>query len=125
MLKHIALTINDSEEIERFYIEILQFAIKNKFTVNEKITRQVFNLNGCADVYLMVYEDIVFEVFISSKRERKVFSHIALAYPDAEIIYNKAIQSGYKGLVRSNSDNCTFFIRDKSANMFEIKELSR
>jgi extradiol dioxygenase family protein len=122
MLQHIALTINDSKEIERFYQDILQCTIKHKFTINEEITLQVFNFRESADVCLMVYEDIDFEIFIASQREKKVFSHISLAYRNAEQINNKAVQSGYKSLIRSNAGSHTYFIWDKSGNMFEIKE---
>jgi len=41
MLQHIALTVNDSEEIENFYKEVLLFNMHRKFSVNGE-TRQIF-----------------------------------------------------------------------------------
>lgn len=121
VLQHIALTINDSEEIENFYESILLFSLKHKFSVNGEIIRQIFNTGETVDVYMMEHQDTHLEIFLSPKKERKVFSHICLAYWNAEIYYNKAVEIGYKALVKKNPVNDTYFIWDKSGNMFEIK----
>lgn len=123
MLQHIALTINDSEEIENFYENILLFSLKHKFSVNGEITRQVFNTEETVDIYMMGHYDTQLEIFLSPKKERKVFSHICLAYWKAEITYKKAVELGYKALIKKNPVSDTYFIWDKSGNMFEIKEI--
>ncbi|MFN2396768.1 MAG: VOC family protein [Bacteroidales bacterium] len=123
MLQHIALTINDSEEIENFYENILLFSLKYKFSVNGEIVREIFNTEEIVDVYMMGHHDTRLEIFLSPKKEKKVFSHICLAYWKAEIAYNKAIKYGYKALVKNNPKSNTYFIWDKSGNMFEIKEI--
>jgi extradiol dioxygenase family protein len=123
MLQHIALTINDSEEIENFYENILLFSLKRKFSVNGEVTRQIFNTGETVDVYMMGHQDTQLEIFLSPKKERKVFSHICLAYWKAVITYNMAVELGYKALVKKNPVNDTYFIWDKSGNMFEIKEI--
>lgn len=124
MLQHVALTVNDSEEIENFYEEVLLFKVHHKFSVNNEITRQIFSVEGLTDVYVMNHQDIQFEIFISPRKERKVFSHICLAYLKAEITYTKATELGYRALVKNNPVNDTYFIWDKSGNMFEIKEIT-
>jgi catechol 2,3-dioxygenase-like lactoylglutathione lyase family enzyme len=53
MLQHIALTVNDSEEIENFYEDVLLFTLKHKFTVNDKLSETVFNVREETDVYVM------------------------------------------------------------------------
>jgi hypothetical protein len=123
MLQHVAFTVNDSEEIENFYGDVLQFTIKHKFSVNSEISQQVFNVPSETDVYVMEHNGMQFEIFISPRKEKKVFSHICLAYRKAEITYNNALKSGYKAIIKSNPDYNTYFIWDKSYNMFEIKEL--
>ena len=123
MIQHIALTINDSEEIENFYENILLFSLKHKFSVNGEITRQVFNTGETVDVYMMEHQDNQLEIFLSPKKEKKIFSHICLSYKKAEIIYNKTVKLGYKALVKQNPVSDTYFIWDKSGNMFEIKEI--
>ena len=123
MIQHIALTINDSAEIKNFYENILLFSLKHKSTVNGEITRQVFNNGETVDVFMMEHLGIQLEIFLSPKKERKIFSHICLAYKKAEIIYSKTVKLGYKALVKKNPVSDTYFIWDKSGNMFEIKEI--
>jgi hypothetical protein len=124
MLQHIGLTINDSKEIKNFYEVVLLFNMKHKFSVNREITRQIFNAEGTTDVYIMSHHNTHFEIFISPEKEKKMFSHICLAYRKAETIYSKAIGLGYKVFIKKNPGNDTYFIWDKSENMFEIKEIS-
>jgi hypothetical protein len=54
---------------------------------------QIFNVNTLTDVYVLEQQDIEFEVFISPKKENRVFSHICLSYQNqywiGEICYNK------------------------------------
>ena len=122
MLRHIGLTVTDSEEIENFYEEVLFFRMKNKFTMNSNASQQIFNVNGLTDVYLMVFKNVEFEIFISHRKEKKVFSHVCLAYQKPEITYKNALKSGYKALIKNGADHDTWFIWDKSGNMFEIKK---
>lgn len=121
MLNHVALSLTDSEEIENFYKEILLFSIDHKFTMNSLISQKIFNIKNPTDVYVMRYEDVVFEIFISMLKEKKVFSHTCLSYHNPEVIYNKANKSGYRTEIREGQDHSTWFIWDKSGNMFEIK----
>ncbi|MBN2699412.1 MAG: VOC family protein [Bacteroidales bacterium] len=122
MLQHIAITINDSEEIENFYEDVLQCRLKHKFKLNREISRQIFNKDAAPDIYVMVLQDSEFEIFLSSGRERKEYSHICLAYPQSEEIYRKAAERGYKTLIKKNPVNDTYFIWDRSGNLFEIKK---
>ena len=123
MLQHIGLTVTDSEEIENFYEEVLFLSMKHKFTINNNISQQIFNVNDVTDVYVMCQQDLEFEIFISRRKEKRVFSHVCLTYPEPEIIYESAVKSGYKALVKNGSDHNTYFIWDKSGNMFEIKKI--
>lgn len=121
MLQHVALTVNDSEEIEKFYEDVLLFRHGYKFSLKDKIAREIFNVTGTTDVYKMVQMDVQLEIFLSSKKENKVFSHICLAYPDPEKIYHKAVDRGCKTFVKKNPVKNTFFIWDQSGNLFELK----
>lgn len=123
MLQHIALTISDSEEIENFYEDILLFNLRHKFSLSKGTSMQFFNIEEKADVYVMEHHNTQLEIFLSPGKERKVFSHICLAYWKAEIAYKKAVEHGYKALVKMNPVNNTCFIWDKSGNMFEIKHI--
>ena len=121
MLQHVAFAVNDPEEIKSFYEEVLLFVIKRIFSIDGKVSQKVFNVPGKTEVYVMSNYDAQFEIFITPKEERKVFSHVCLAYLDAEIVFNKATIMGYKAIIRNGADHNTYFIWDKSGNMFEIK----
>jgi len=123
MLHHIALTVNDFEEIENFYEDVLLLTIHHQFSVSEEISRGLFNIMASADVYMMERQDVRFEIFISEKREKRAFSHVCLVYREAKQVYKKAVEIGYQVRVKQNPKGETYFIRDKSGNMFEIKEL--
>jgi len=79
MLQHIALTVNDPEELKNFYEAVLLFNMHHKFSLKGEIARQIFDEEGLTDVYVMNHQDIQFEIFISPKKEKKVFSHICLS----------------------------------------------
>lgn len=114
MLSHIALTINDSEEIENFYEEVLLFSILQKFSVNEEISQKIFQSEGISDVYMMEHQSLRLEIFISPKKEKKVFSHICLAYWKAAIIYEKAVASGYKAVIKKTRTTTPFLFGIKA-----------
>jgi len=53
MLQHIALTVNDSEEIENFYEDVLLFTLKHIFSVDDELCEKLFNVPERTDVYVM------------------------------------------------------------------------
>ena len=123
MLLHVAISIDSPKDIENFYQKILLFTVQKEFSINKEISHNIFNTEEVADVVLMAHQSVQFEIFISRKKETKLFSHVCLAYKHANLIYEKAINSGYKTRIKKNKDNQTYFIFDKSGNMFEIKEI--
>lgn len=121
MLKHIALTVNDAAEIKNFYEDVLLFGLKQKNTIDGEVISQIFDVKAATDIYIMEQHDVQFEIFISPVKERKVFSHVCLVYRNAEVIYNNGLKQGYKVIIKKNPGSDTYFIWDKSGNMFEIK----
>lgn len=121
-LQHIGLSVNNFNEINNFFKEILHFNLHHTFSINEEITHHIFQINEKVDVYVMEHQNVEFELFVSTNNERKVFSHVCLAYPNAETIFKSAIEAGYRSVIRHGKMNDTYFIWDESGNMFEIKE---
>lgn len=121
MLLHVAITIQSSKEIENFYKKILLFTVQRKFSLNKETSQKIFNTEEVVDVYLMEHQSVQFEIFVSRKKEKKLFSHVCLAYRQTNTIYEKAIKLGYETQIKRNKENNTYFIWDKSGNMFEIK----
>lgn len=124
MLLHYALAINDPEEIQEFYTNVLQFTPERNFTVNSKLSQEIFNIDTAVDVCMVSLAGSQIEIFITSVQEKKVFSHICLAYRNSKAIYNAAVSGGYSAVARNNPGSDTYFIRDKAGNLFEIKEAS-
>ena len=125
-LNHIALTVSDSEEIENFYEDILSFRLKRRFLMDANIGWKFFNRKKETEVYFMECDGVGLEIFLSPEKGKKLFLHVCLEYPNAKVIHYKAKKRGYKTEVKINPGrNDTYFIWDKSGNMFELKEVSK
>ncbi len=122
-IHHIALSITDSAEIENFYQQILSFTLKHQFSLFPSVALEVFNTEKTVDVYVMEKQDVQLEIFINPEKERKLFSHICLMDREAELIYRNATQQNYRSSIRENQGHSTYFIRDRSDNMFELKRM--
>ncbi len=125
MLHHICLSINKLEEVENFYKNVLLFTVKYTSTIDQETILKIFNKPVAVNVYMMENQDTLFEIFINPTQERKIFSHVCLAYEQHEAIYNNAVEQGYKTVIKENPDYNTYFIWDNSGNIFEIKKLSK
>jgi catechol 2,3-dioxygenase-like lactoylglutathione lyase family enzyme len=123
-LNHVALSVNDSEEIENFYEIILEFNLKRKFLMDAGISLKFFGKEKEIDVYFMEKDDVGLEIFLYPEKGRKTFPHLCLEYPNYSVIYSRAKKQNYKTEVKINPGrNDTYFIWDKSGNMFELKKV--
>ena len=123
-LNHIAFSVNDSEEIENFYEDILEFSLKRKFLMDAGIASNFFGVNKEVDVYFMAKDDVELEIFLYPKKRKKIFPHLCMEYPDCSVIYSRAKKRGYQTKVKINSGRSdTYFVWDKIGNMFELKEI--
>lgn len=121
MLKHIALTVNNEDEIKEFYTDLLDFRLTKQFSLDEKTGQNIFKLSGQAGVYYMTHSNVELEIFLGSHKEKKAYAHICLAYREAEMICQKAAGRGYRTYIKKNPGKDTYFIWDKSGNLFELK----
>lgn len=63
------------------------------------------------------------EIFLYPEKGKRIFPHYCLEYAGNNIVYSKAQKRGYKAEVKINPGrNNTFFVWDKTGNMFELKE---
>ncbi|MGV8091222.1 MAG: VOC family protein [Mangrovibacterium sp.] len=124
MLHHIALTVTDPEEIRNFYEEVLLFSLRYKFSLDTiDVLRQLFHTDRQTEVYVMKHQDVQLEIFIDPVKEKKRFSHVCFQYRETGLIFDQAVKSGYRTWTKKNSGRLTYFIWDKSENLFEIKEM--
>ncbi len=123
MIHHIALTVNDFSDINNFYEDVLNLSKLYQFILSDELSQKIFSKEKGAEVYVMKKNDIQFEIFVSKQKEGKVFSHTCLTYENSEEILQKAKTNGYKVVVKPNhGKKDTYFIWDRSGNLFEIKE---
>jgi len=121
-LEHIALNIADLKEIESFYCEILGMSEIRHFVLDKNLAREIFGIEKETTVFQLEKNEIVLEIFLIPERFEYGFSHLCISISDREEIANKADQNGYScmRLKRRNSD--MIFIKDKSGNIFELKQ---
>lgn len=123
MIQHVALSINERDDLENFYMDVLMFHIHYQFTISRDIAKMIFDCDRDLTVVVMRKDAMEFELFLSDKIENKVFSHVCISVENSKQIMERAELAGYKTVTKSRKDGYdTFFIWDKSANLFEIKE---
>jgi len=125
-LNHVAFSVNDSEEIENFYEDILGFSLQRKFLMDAGISLKFFGKEKEIDVYFMEKDDVGLEIFLYPEKGRKTFPHLCLEYPNSNTVFYKARKLGCKTEIKINPGRSdTYFIWDRSGNMFELKELQK
>ena len=121
-LEHVALTITDPEEVENFYLNILGMNESRNFVLDRDLAVKIFGMDQAPSVFQLHNEDVFLEIFISESTGDHGFRHICLKVEDREELVNKAGQGGYSCTRISREYADLIFIRDKSGNIFEIKE---
>jgi len=122
MVDHIGLAVNYQEDIKDFYQDVLNFSEDYKFSIDSSITGEIFNIIEPVEVKVLCRDDTKLELFLTGRKEHKIFSHICLYCRDADDIYKRSEKGGFRSIVKKGKDKNTYFIRDKSGNMFEVKE---
>lgn len=121
-LLHIGLQINEFD-LNDFYVDVLGGKIENSFTLNSADTQLIFGLNEEIKAYFVSWEGLMFELFVRDKILEKSCSHSCLISKNATTIANKAVEKGYSLYIRKKYEKDTYFIKDKTNNLFEIKIL--
>lgn len=122
MFQHLAFSINDINEIKGFYIGILGMKKIKNFTLNRDLSKQIFNFDSDIDVFLLKKDDLVLELFISKENSKNIYNHICIEVNNREELYLKAKNNNYECLRINRDYSDLIFIKDKSYNLFEIKE---
>ncbi|MBL7128675.1 MAG: VOC family protein [Ignavibacteria bacterium] len=121
-LEHIALTISEPEEVKNFYKDILGLTEVKTFAIKESLANDIFGLNEEASVFLLQKDNLLLEVFIRQETKRQSFNHICLSVNDRESLFRRAKQKNYECIRIERDTYDLIFIKDKSGNVFEIKE---
>jgi len=122
-LEHIALSISDYKEIEKFYMNILGMKQIKNFILRKELTSNIFEINEEITVYLLQKDKVTFEIFITTKYRKQAFDHVCISIKNREEFINKVLQSGYKVIRIEREIFDLIFVKDKDENIFEIKEM--
>jgi catechol 2,3-dioxygenase-like lactoylglutathione lyase family enzyme len=121
-LEHIALTITDYSEIKDFYQKILGFYEIRSFMLKKDLARDIFGIGKDTKVFHLQNDDLSLELFVMPERFEHVYNHICISVPDQDEIAFQADQNGYESIRIRRQNSNMIFIKDKSGNLFEIKQ---
>ncbi|SRR6056297_113956 len=121
MLEHIAITVNGSDEIINFYQNILGMEEGRNFVLDKSLSAKIFGVNKNLPVYLMQRDDLVLEIFIYKQNLQSV-NHLCISVDNRENLTKKLQEKGYETIIIEREQPDLVFIKDKSGNIFEIKQ---
>ena len=121
-LNHIAITITDVSEIEGFYKNLLGMKDVRRFEISKDKVIEIFGIEKEIVAYQLQKDDLVFEVFVLLQTFEKGFNHICISVPDREELVRKAIKNSYNVTRIKREHFDLIFVKDRSGNIFEIKQ---
>jgi catechol 2,3-dioxygenase-like lactoylglutathione lyase family enzyme len=119
---HVAVAVNDLSEIKDFYVNILGLEIIRKFTLSKDISSKIFSINKETEVTVLGKGDFSMEIFKSDKTSQNDFQHVCITVNNREKVIQKARENNYPCIIIKRDTSDAVFIRDKSNNLFEIKQ---
>jgi catechol 2,3-dioxygenase-like lactoylglutathione lyase family enzyme len=121
-LEHIAITVSKPADIKDFYLDILGMKEVKNFVLNKVLANKIFSINKETSVCLLQKDDISLEMFILPGQSKRSFEHICLTVKDREKLVENSLKQNYECIRIERDLFDLVFIKDKSGNVFEIKE---
>ena len=121
-LEHIAITVSEPADIKDFYLDILGMKEVKNFVLNKVLTNKIFGINKVTSVCLLQKDNISLEVFILHGKNKHSFEHICLTVKDREALVENSLKQNYECIRIERDLFDLVFIKDRSGNIFEIKE---
>jgi hypothetical protein len=119
MIKHVGIQVI-SEDIEGFYIGVLNGLRTSNRTIDKSIAGKIFNIQKDVKVSYVLCKNVEFELFVHEQKMPGSFQHLCLQVRNPKQIYQSAKSAGYQTIVRETEKNTSYFIKDKNNNFFEI-----
>jgi hypothetical protein len=94
--------------------------IKN-FEIDKLLAHKIWGINKKTQVYMLNNNQLFLEIFIDKNEHAQRFNHICIKIDNSESLINKAIAANYECLRIERKYADLVFIKDKSGNIFEIK----
>lgn len=125
MLRHIGIQISDIIEIENFYIDILGFREFDRFNLRDTVAKEVFGTEKPIIVSRLKQFNLILEILVHPSQAAPSLNHVALEFWKAADVIHLAQSAGYKVIeFKKENGSMARFVRDKSGNLFEIKEIN-
>lgn len=121
-LHHLALTIQNTSEIQQFYIYLLGFELIQEFKLEADWANKIFNINKTSQAFYLEGHGLALELFIDENKKQNTFNHWCLSFPDRESFIETAQKQNAKIIRIPRDSHDLIFIKDASENIFEIKE---
>ncbi len=123
-LNHIALSIQDKEDLIDFYQNILGFSLEYQYEINATLSSTIFDIEKPTEVHRYSKDNLHFEFFITTEKITPVFAHIGIDVVDRETIADKCNRAGYQVIrVERKEKYDLLFVSDKAGNKLELKDL--
>jgi catechol 2,3-dioxygenase-like lactoylglutathione lyase family enzyme len=122
-LNHIGLNVVSENEIDTFYKSVLGFSEERSFELNELLSGEIFGIDNKAKVFLLKNNDLILELFVNKNIVQNGYNHLCIDVENRNEIVKKCERSGYETVVKKRTGKPDMiFVKDKSGNIFELKE---
>ncbi|MBN2442070.1 MAG: hypothetical protein JXJ04_12020 [Spirochaetales bacterium] len=118
---HIGISIKYISDINDFYIDILKMNVEKKFILDMSLAEQIFDVQKEIEIITIGKDNLKIELFISISNLNN-YSHICISVDDRNEIIEKVKQKNYPYKIIKKNPFDMVFIKDKSNNLFEIKQ---
>ena len=124
-IEHFAVSSNNEEDSDRFFIELLDMKKERAFAVSEDLMEQFFGVRKEQKIVRYGNDEVSVEAFITNDNSKVIdrFTHICLIIEDREKLIEKAKKLNFEVIKvpRKNSDGFYLFLKDHFGNLYEIK----
>jgi len=124
-IEHFAVSSNNEEDSDRFFIELLDMKKERAFAVSEDLMEQFFGVRKEQKIVRYGNDDVSVEAFITNNNSKVIdkFTHICLIIEGREKLIEKAKQLNFEVIKvpRKNTDGFYLFLKDHFGNLYEIK----
>lgn len=123
---HVAVVCRSRENADRFYMGILGLQKIKASSLNEDLTKQIFDTACECQIILYGNENFAVEVFVDASAAGKTnpFVHLCLEVEEREEFLGKCLSAGLVVNRVQKGNSQLVFVEDYNGNLFEIKELS-
>ena len=123
-LNHIALTIQNKEDLIDFYQNILEFSFEYQYEIDPTLASTIFDIEEQTEIFRYSKDNLDLELFVSTEKTIPAFAHIGVDVADREMILEKCKKAGYEITRVERKDKYDLlFVSDKAGNKFELKNL--